>query len=407
MARFETHTVGSQVLVLPKGLKFEYPASPRSTTSMPWSPPSSRSSGSAPSEICCDDETFLRRVYLDVVGVPADRRGIRQVHDLDRPRQAGEADRRAARAQGVLRALGQQVGRDPPGQVVEHGQLQGDVPLLQLAGREALEEHADGPDGPGTARGQRRDVQEPLDQLLPVDERHPGDDRERRPGLHGHANPVRPVPQPPVRPLDAGRLLRLRGLLLADRPQAGRRSARDHHLQHRRRRGEPPGRQPPDGPQVPRREPPRRQRQGPPGRPGQVARLAREPLVRHLVRQPGLGPLLRLGDRRAGRRLPRLQPRHQPRAARSWASGSPTRSTTSRPSSATSATRGRISGRPSGTPRTSPTSGTSPTPTSGGSRPRTCSTRSRSSPRPRTSSRAARSEPGPRRSPTAAPRPTS
>ena len=28
MARFETHTVGSQVLVLPKGLKFEYPAEP-------------------------------------------------------------------------------------------------------------------------------------------------------------------------------------------------------------------------------------------------------------------------------------------------------------------------------------------------------------------------------------------
>ena len=35
---------------------------------------------------------------------------------------------------------------------VEPGQLQGDVPLLQLAGREALQEHADGPDGPGAAR---------------------------------------------------------------------------------------------------------------------------------------------------------------------------------------------------------------------------------------------------------------
>ena len=33
--------------------------------------------------------------------------------------------------------------------------------------------------------------------------RHPEGRRERRPGVHGHADPVRPVPQPPVRPLDA------------------------------------------------------------------------------------------------------------------------------------------------------------------------------------------------------------
>ena len=54
-----------------------------------------------------------------------------------------------------------------------HGQLQVDVPLLQLAGRAALEEHADGPDGPGAARRQRRHVQEPGDQLLPDDHRDP------------------------------------------------------------------------------------------------------------------------------------------------------------------------------------------------------------------------------------------
>ena len=49
----------------------------------------------------------------------------------------------------------------------DHGQLQGDVPVLQLAGRAALQEHADGRDGPGAAGRQRRHVQEPGDQLLP------------------------------------------------------------------------------------------------------------------------------------------------------------------------------------------------------------------------------------------------
>ena len=100
------------------------------------------------------------------------------------------------------------------------------------------------------------------------DQRDPAADRERRPGLHGHADPVRPVPQPPVRPLDPERLLRLRRLLLADRPQAGRGLPRDDRLQLGRRRGEPPRRRPGDEAQVPRRRGPRRRRQGPPRRPG-------------------------------------------------------------------------------------------------------------------------------------------
>ena len=38
---------------------------------------------------------------------------------------------------------------------------------------QALQEHADGRDGPGAARGQRRHVQEPRDQLLPDDRPRP------------------------------------------------------------------------------------------------------------------------------------------------------------------------------------------------------------------------------------------
>ena len=151
------------------------------------------------------------------------------------------------------------MGRDPPGQVVEQTSAtrrcsstttgwSRSSPRTRRWTRWSRNSSA-----PTAGRSRTR-----LDQLLPVDQRHAGDDRERRPGLHGHANPVCPVPQPPVRPLDPGRLLRLRRLLLADRPQAGRRPARDHHLQLGRRRGEPPGRQPPDGAQVPRRRGARR-----------------------------------------------------------------------------------------------------------------------------------------------------
>jgi Protein of unknown function (DUF1549)/Protein of unknown function (DUF1553) len=69
MARFETHTVGSQVLVLPKGLKFEYPAEPEVNYVDSLVTAKLKKLRISPSELC-NDETFLRRAYLDVVGVP-------------------------------------------------------------------------------------------------------------------------------------------------------------------------------------------------------------------------------------------------------------------------------------------------------------------------------------------------
>ena len=69
MARFETHTVGSQVLVLPKSLKFEYPAEPDVNYVDTLVASKLKKLRISPSELC-DDETFLRRAYLDVVGVP-------------------------------------------------------------------------------------------------------------------------------------------------------------------------------------------------------------------------------------------------------------------------------------------------------------------------------------------------
>ena len=69
MARFETHTVGSQVLVLPKGLKFEYPKEPEVNYVDALVAAKLKKLRISPSELCTD-EVFLRRAYLDVVGVP-------------------------------------------------------------------------------------------------------------------------------------------------------------------------------------------------------------------------------------------------------------------------------------------------------------------------------------------------
>jgi hypothetical protein len=69
MARFSTFTVGSQVLVLPKGLKFEYPSEPDVNYVDALVAAKLKKLRISPSEIC-SDEIFLRRVYLDVVGVP-------------------------------------------------------------------------------------------------------------------------------------------------------------------------------------------------------------------------------------------------------------------------------------------------------------------------------------------------
>ncbi len=69
MARFETYTVGSQMIVLPKGLAFQYPAEPEANYIDGLVASKLQKLRIAPSGICTD-EVFLRRVFLDVVGLP-------------------------------------------------------------------------------------------------------------------------------------------------------------------------------------------------------------------------------------------------------------------------------------------------------------------------------------------------
>lgn len=69
MARFESMTLGSHVIVLPKDLEFEFPQVAANNYVDELVYAKLNKLRIAPSEVC-SDEVFLRRVYLDVVGVP-------------------------------------------------------------------------------------------------------------------------------------------------------------------------------------------------------------------------------------------------------------------------------------------------------------------------------------------------
>lgn len=68
MARFATFTVGAQMIVLPKGLQFAAPKIPENNYIDTLINAKLAKLRIAPSELC-DDETFLRRAYVDIVGL--------------------------------------------------------------------------------------------------------------------------------------------------------------------------------------------------------------------------------------------------------------------------------------------------------------------------------------------------
>jgi len=68
MARFETHTVGSHFIVLPKGLQFQWPDTPANNYVDELIYNKLRKLRIKPSELC-SDEAFLRRAFLDIIGV--------------------------------------------------------------------------------------------------------------------------------------------------------------------------------------------------------------------------------------------------------------------------------------------------------------------------------------------------
>ena len=67
MARFDTHTVGSHFIVLPKGLKYEDPKTPEFNYVDTHVHAKLRKLRIIPSEVCSDEE-YLRRVSVDITG---------------------------------------------------------------------------------------------------------------------------------------------------------------------------------------------------------------------------------------------------------------------------------------------------------------------------------------------------
>ncbi len=68
MARFSTYTVGAQVIVIPKGLKYEWPKVEERNFVDELVDAKLKNLRIVPSGIC-NDETFLRRAYIDIVGL--------------------------------------------------------------------------------------------------------------------------------------------------------------------------------------------------------------------------------------------------------------------------------------------------------------------------------------------------
>ncbi|MES2789189.1 MAG: DUF1549 domain-containing protein [Planctomycetota bacterium] len=87
-ARFNKFTVGSEVLVLPTDDNFVWPAAPESNFIDTLVFDKLKKLHLAPSDLC-DDETFLRRVSLDLIGLPPTR------EEYDRFTADGDANKRA------------------------------------------------------------------------------------------------------------------------------------------------------------------------------------------------------------------------------------------------------------------------------------------------------------------------
>ena len=68
MARFHTFTIGVPFVTLPKGLQFAWPNPPEHNYIDTLVNAKLKKLRIEPSGVC-DDSTFVRRVYLDIIGV--------------------------------------------------------------------------------------------------------------------------------------------------------------------------------------------------------------------------------------------------------------------------------------------------------------------------------------------------
>ncbi len=200
--------------------------SPRRRSTRPGSTPWSRrpcSRPRRPSRRVTTDEEFVRRVYLDVAGrLPTIGEMRAFVGSRDKQKRAKLIDillKTPAYAENWARFWRNVIAYRAP----EQNPARTNFPAFEewLAG-ELAKNKAVGRDRLGDHHGRGADPRERRDRLR--DRRDgPGRRAGRRglAGLHGRADPVRPVPRPPDRPLEAPAVPRVRLVLRRPPDQAG------------------------------------------------------------------------------------------------------------------------------------------------------------------------------------------
>lgn len=148
MARFATHTVGSQVIVIPKDLQFEFPQIEERNFVDGLVDQKLRNLRMLPSGTC-DDETFLRRAHIDITGtLPASEEIVKFTADTDAAKRSGKIDELLARSEFTdlwalkwSELLQVRTGNNNQGSYKAtlsyynwlHGQLEKNVPINEVA----------------------------------------------------------------------------------------------------------------------------------------------------------------------------------------------------------------------------------------------------------------------------------
>ena len=231
MARFGTFAVVSKAIVIDQGANVAWPEDAVARNYIDGHVFDKLKKLRVPPAELCSDQVFVRRAYVDILGtIPTSEETEAFLNDADPEKRAKLVDTllerpefsdlwamkwaevlRVAEIPNVLDRKGMHRYNDWLRAVISANE-----PLDEVV-RELL-----------SAEG--GNFTNPL-QFLPYRARPGHHGRKRRPGLHGDPDFLRPVPQPPLRALDHGRLLLLRRVLRPSRPKNIQRSARDHHFQ--------------------------------------------------------------------------------------------------------------------------------------------------------------------------------